>query len=238
MSTVIQAVRSTAINHGLLIKITVGTYPTTTTYTIANTYSPVTEAGLTYQALGHFLNISEIQNDLRATNNQLTVTMSGIPGDDPDPITGINHTPNYLALMLNQPIKGSRIEIYRAFFNVDTKQLLNPSGSDPQIFLRFSGYVSNFVVSEGNAQFSNDSTNMITIQCANVNAILEHQVSGRRTNPTDFPLETGMNRVPAIAATSFDFGKPYTASGSITGGSAGAGGAGGSGGGYANSEYS
>ena len=203
MTTTITAVQGTRINHGLLIRLTVNG----TVYRLANLYNPITWNGESYTALGHFLGISEIQEDLRATNNQLSVSISGIPS------TQVGE-PNYIGLILQQPVKGSRIQIYRAFFDPETRQLLAN-----QVFLRFNGYISNFTLAEGNNQFEKDSTNTITLQCANINAIIERRVVGRRTNPTDFGTDTGMYRVPIISNTSFDFGKPYVPAG--TGGGAG-----------------
>jgi hypothetical protein len=195
MTTTITAVQGTRINHGLLIRLNVNG----TIYRLANTYNPLTWNGESYTALGHFLGISEIQEDLRATNNSITVSLSGIPSD-------VSGEPNYIGLMLQEPIKGSRIQIYRAFFDPDTRQLLAN-----QVFLRFSGYVSTFTLAEGNNQFEKDSTNTITIQCANINAIIERRIGGRRTNAADFGTDTGMYRVTTIANRSFDFGKPYVA---------------------------
>ena len=202
MTTTITAVQGTRINHGLLIRLTVNG----TVYRLANSYNPVTWNSESYTALGNFLGISEIQEDLRATNNQITVSISGIP-------SGVVGEPNYIGLILQQPVKGSRIQIYRAFFDPDTRLLMAN-----QVYLRFNGYISNFTLAEGNNQFEKDSTNTITLQCANINAIIERRVVGRRTNPTDFGADTGMYRVPIISNTSFDFGKPYVPAG--TGGGA------------------
>lgn len=194
MSTTITAVQNTRIRHGLLIRIEING----TVYRVANTYNPITWNSESYTALGHFLGISEMQEDLRATNNSLSVTLSGIPAD-------VEGEPNYIGLMLQEPIKGSRIKIYRAFFDPDTGQLLSN-----QVFLRFSGYVSNFTLAEGNAQFEKTSTNTITLQCSNLNGIIERRISGRRTNEADFGSDTGMQNVVKISNRSFDFGKPYT----------------------------
>lgn len=194
MSTTITAVQGTRIRHGLLIRLDING----TIYRIANTYNPITWNGESYTALGHFLGITEIQEDLRATNNTISVTLSGIPSD-------VAGEPNYIGLMLQEPIKGSRIQIYRAFFDPDTGLLLNN-----QVFLRFSGYVSNFSLAEGNGQFEKSGVNTITLQCSNINGIIERRISGRRTNAKDFDTDTGMYRVVEISNRSFDFGKPYS----------------------------
>lgn len=178
-----------------------------TIYHISNLYSTLTWNGAEYQTMGSFLQITEMQNDLRATNQQLNISLSGIPtGDD---------TPNFLSIVLNSKIKGSRIQVYRAFFNGNT---FTPLG----VYQRYNGYVSNYSLSENWDQENRLVSNTISIQCSNVNAIMERQYSGRRTNPVDqerwYPGDTGMWRVKLLSDTQFDFGKPYTAPASTSGG--------------------
>jgi hypothetical protein len=175
-----------------LIDLTVNT----TTYYISNLYSTLSYDGNQYQTMGSFLNITEMQNDLRATNNQLTVSLSGIPvGDD---------TPNFLNIVLNSKVKGSRIQIYRAFFNPNTLTIQN-------VYQRYNGYVSNYSLGENWDQENRLVSNTISLQCSNINSIIERQYSGRRTNVGDqdkfFPGDTGMYRVKLLADTQFDFGK-------------------------------
>ena len=211
----IPAVSSTYVRHGVLIKLTVNG----TVYTIANTYGPIVYNGTTYQGLGHFLGMDQIQDDLRPTNNALQISLSGIPKTVGEAgLTGYN---SYVAFILDQKIKGSLVEVYRAFFDTTTNQLLTDSVS-----LRFSGYISNFSITDGMDLENKDNTKTVVITCSSVNGILERQISGRRTNPTDhralYPNDDSMDRVPIISNTAFDFGKPYVASG--TGGGAGSGG--------------
>ena len=211
MSNQIPAVTGTQIKHCLLIDITVNT----TTYYISNAYSPIVYNGHTYTQLGHFLGISELQGDLKVTNNQINLQLSGIPPDD--------GSPNYMSIALNSNLKGSAVRIYRAFFDVNTG-FYNPS----QVYLRFDGYVSNFSLNENWDQDNKMTSNAIGIQCSSVHAIMEKQYTGRRTNDTDqqawYPGDTGMSRVKSLSDVSFDFGRPYS------GGSSAAGGGGGSGG--------
>jgi len=194
MTTSITAVQGTHILHGLLIDLTVNG----TTYRIANSYNPVTWDGNQYTQLGHLLGLSEIQEDLRATNNALTVSLSGIPSD----VTG---EPSYMDIVLNSNVKGSLIKIYRAFFNTEDHYLVTSN-----VFLRFQGYVSNYSISENWDVDGKVMTNTIALQCSSNNALLERQYSGRRTNTDSFSTATdfGMYRVKAIANTAFDFGKP------------------------------
>lgn len=198
MTTNIPAVQESRIKHGLLVDITVNT----TTYRISNLYAPITYNGNTYTQLGHFMGTSDITDDLKATNNQITITLSGIPPDNSDP--------NYMSIVLNSNIKGSRVQIYRIFFDPTTYQI-----KDNTAYQRFNGYISNYALNENWDQDNKLVTNTISIQCSSVHAVMEKQYSGRRTNDSDqkywYPTDTGMYRVKIISDSSFDFGKPYVA---------------------------
>ena len=199
MTTSIPALNESSIKHCLLIDIVVNS---TTTYYISNAYSPIVFQGNNYTQLGNFMGMSEIQDDLKVTNNQISITLSGIPPDD--------GSPNYMNIVLNSNLKGSRIKIYRAFFDIDTGNYV-----PTQVYLRFSGYVSNYSLNENWDQDSKSTSNAIGIQCSSIHAIMEKKYTGRRTNDGDqqtlYPGDTGMYRVKSLADTQFDFGKPYTA---------------------------
>lgn len=210
MAIYIPAVNQNRVRHGVLIKLTVNSVD----YFIANTYGPITYQGDTYLGLGHFLGLDQIQDDLKPTNNQLQISLSGIPKEPVE--SGLGSYSSYVALILNQKIKGSSVKIYRAFFDLTTNELLAQSTS-----LRFSGYISNFSITDGIDQQERLNTKTVVISCSSTNSIFERRISGRRTNATDqrslYPEDTGMDRVAAISNTTFDFGKPY--SGGTGGGS-------------------
>lgn len=208
MTTIITPLQQPNIKHCLLIDLEVNE----TVYYISNAYAPVTYNGHTYTQLGHFMGIGDIQDDLKATNNQLSLTLSGIPPDD--------GSPNYMSVVLNSNLKGSKIRIYRAFFNVASGNY-----DATQVYLRFDGYISNYSLNENWDQDNLLVSNTIGIQCSNVHAIMEKQYGGRRTNDADqqywFPGDTGMYRVKTLSDSQFDFGKPYVAP--STGGGGGGG---------------
>ena len=212
MAISIPAVASARVRHGLLIKLVVNG----TDYFIANTYGPVTYQGDTYIGLGHFLGMDQIQDDLKVTNNGLQISLSGIPKTTGE--QGLGAYSSYVALILDQKIKGSLIRIYRVFFDVDTNQLLTDSVS-----MRFSGYISNYSITDGIDLEAKDNAKTVVITCSSVNSILERQITGRRTNQADqrslYPNDDSMDRVAIISNTAFDFGKPYTGGG--TGGGSG-----------------
>lgn len=192
MTTTITAVQGTRIKHGVLVRFNLDG----TIYRLANTYNPITYNGETYTPLGNFMGMNEIQDELRATNNRLSISISGIP-------SGVDGEPNYVSLMLTTKIKGSRVQVYRVFFNPDSNEILAN-----QVYLRFSGYISNYTLSEGSDPENLRGTNTITVDCSNIHGILENQVVGRKTNNTDFGADTGMYQVAIISGTNFDFGKP------------------------------
>ena len=211
----IPAVASARVKHGVLIRMLVNGND----YFIANTYGPITYNGYTYLGLGHFLGMNELQDDLRITTNQIQISLSGIP-KSPFPADQDILAPytSYVQMILGSKIKGSKIWIYRAFFDTTTNALLTSSVS-----LRFAGYVSNFSLTDGIDLDAKNNEITCVITCASVFGIIERKITGRRTNSTDhrffYPNDDSMDRVAVISNTSFDFGKPYTGSG--TGGGSG-----------------
>jgi hypothetical protein len=209
MAQTIQAVDNPAIEHGVLIDLTLPDPITNDPilYRISNCYTNVVYAGNTYTALGGFLQVTDIQGDLQSTNNEITLSLSAIPSD-------------YIESIMGREIKGGTMRIYRAFFDTATQQIKNISGTD-QIFLRFDGYITNFAIQEDIASYQTaDVTHTITVTASSILGILEGRVSGRRTNETSYQRafseqfitgaitsDPSMSRVVALKAASFDFGK-------------------------------
>ena len=208
----IPATTSTSILHAVIMDLLVDG----TTYTIANTYGPITYNGVEYVGLGHFLGMNEIQDDLKATTAQLQVSLSGIPKDAGE--AGLGSYASYIALILNTRLKGSRVRIYRVFFDTTTREILSSSVS-----LRFSGYVSNYTITDTGDPLSLTESYTCVLNLTSILGIIERRIAGRRTNTTDqknfYPTDTGMDRVNVISNTAFDFGRPYTGGG--TGGGSG-----------------
>lgn len=190
------------------------------TYYISNCYKEVVHNSKTYQALAGFLSVSEIQNNISNANDEVQVSLSAIP-------------PEYIAATLDTQIKGGEINIYRAFFDYRTQQVLTNG-----VYKRFTGVVSNFSVQEdlNAAGASPDVSHTITIIASSIMGVLENKVSGRRTNQEDYQrfwaelnnvnyaTDPSMNRVEALFNSSFDFGKPYKASAASSVGGGGGGG--------------
>lgn len=206
MSTTIPAVQQSAIEHGVLIDLTLDS----TTYYISNCYKNVIHNGNEYQALAGFLNTSDIQNNISNANDEIQISLSAIP-------------PNYIAATLGQPIKGGEVNVYRAFFDYQTQEVI--AGA---VYRRFTGIISNFSVQE-DVDFDGatpEVTHTITIIASSIMGVLENKISGRRTNKQDFeivwpeinnnPADPAMERVEALFNSSFDFGKKYVAQNAST----------------------
>jgi hypothetical protein len=206
MSTNIPAVQRSAIEHGVLIDLTLDEE----TYYISNCYKNVTHNGNEYLALAGFLNTSDIQNNISNANDEIQVSLSAIPS-------------TYIAATIGQPIKGGEVNIYRAFFDYETQEVITG-----EVYRRFTGIISNFSVQEDidTQATTPEVTHTITIIASSIMGVLENKISGRRTNKQDFeivwpelgnnPADPSMDRVEALFNSSFDFGKKYVANAAST----------------------
>jgi uncharacterized membrane protein YgcG len=197
--TTITQVNKRSIEHGVLIDLTLDG----TTYYISNCYKNITYGGNVYQALAGFLTVSEIQSNISNANDEIQISLSAIP-------------PTYIAAVLGQPIKGGELNIYRAFFDYTTQEVITG-----EIYKRFAGIISNYSVQEDIETLNQDIgvTHNITIIASSIMGVLENKYTGRRTNRQDFQIvyselgnsstDPSMDRVETLFNSSFDFGKPY-----------------------------
>lgn len=194
-------VDATNVKHCMLIDLTLDS----TTYYLSSAFKPITHGGNSYTELGAFLQISNIIEDIKTTNGDLNISLSGIPSEA-----------DYLSEVLNTPIKGGTVKLSRAFFEDDY------SVSPSNIFQRFSGIITNFAIEEQEDIIAGKLSTTITIQCASIVTILENKIAGQRTNPTDrnkfYAGDGTWNRVPELQNVAFDFGREYTNTGGGGGG--------------------
>jgi hypothetical protein len=180
------------------------------TYYIANTYKPYTVGSNTYDAVGALVGMTDIKDELRVSNGDVGVVFSGIPTDQ-----------DYISLVLNSKIKGAPIKISRGFIDADGDL------DGGVIYTRFNGIIQNYSIQESRQQFSKDVYHSVTLQCSNINAILENKIAGRKTNEKgmrdSYANDGSWDRVATLMNTAFEFGKGY---GDETTGSAGGGGGG------------
>ena len=173
----------------------------TTTYYVSNSWKAITYDGNTYTELGSFLAVGEFTEDIKTTNGDLSMVLTGIPAGN-------------VQTVMQNPVKGGVVKVFRAFFD-DNYTVTN-------VYPRYNGLITNYSISESVSLDQGDITNSVAISVASINTILENRVNGQRTTPEDrarlFPSDTTFARVPIINNTAFDFGKDYTGGGGYGGG--------------------
>ena len=203
------------VKHAMLIDLQLDA----NVYYISSAWKPVTYNSQTYTELGAFLNVSPFTEDIKTTNGDISLSLSGIPSNQ-----------NYLQEVLSTEIKGGEVTIYRAFFDD------NYGLSASNVFQRFKGIITNFAIEETENILQGELTSTIGISCASINTILDNKISGQRTAPTDrrkfFTNDQTFDRVPDLQNIQFDFGREYTGGGGYGGGGGGGRGGGRRGGGY------
>ena len=149
-----------------------------------------------YVGLGKLMSITSSTSELKASGNQVTITISGIPNTS-------------LYEIINSRLKGSKVSIYRSLFNPQTGAILDV---DNPLVGRFFGIVQNYSLTEDYSYEGRTSTNTISIICSSIIDVLDHTTKGRRTNPRDqklyYPTDLAMDRVPSLVGQYFDFGAP------------------------------
>lgn len=202
------------VKHALLVDLNL----TSNVYYLSTAWKPVTYNSNDYTELGAFLNVSNMTEDIKTTNGDISLSLTGIPSNE-----------DYMAQVLGTPIKGGEVTIYRAFFNDDY------SLDSGNVFQRFKGIITNFAIEETENILQGQLTSSIGITCASINTILENKIAGQRTAPTDrekyFTGDQTFKRVPELQNVQFDFGREYSGGGSYGGGGGGGRGGGRGGGG-------
>jgi hypothetical protein len=170
-----------SIQNNLFVKFTL---PDGTAFRISDLNAAYTLYDEEYLPTGDFLNITPTSSDLSNPQNDVTITLSGIPD-------------SRLTSFLRQKVKGTRIQIWR---------VITPKNAATIISGRFTGYIMHYAVNEEFDVQGRTSKNTISIVCATILTIMAKTTSGRKTNPVDFPTETSMNKVPTLVGAYFDFG--------------------------------
>lgn len=192
-----------------------------TTYYISDAYKPFTVDSNSYTELGAFLSISNLDDNLKTTNGDIQIGLSGIPSSS----TGSEV--NYLNIIMTEPVKGGNVTIKRAFYDTDTWALQS------NVYTRYKGIITNFNIADAFNFISKENDYSVTVSVASINGVLENLVVGQYTNPDSrkrfFPDDESFDRIPNIHNTPFDFGKEYTGGGGYGGDGGGGGGPGGGG---------
>lgn len=154
----------------------------------------ITHDGNTYTSIGNLLSVSSVPNELKPSKGELTIGLSGVPSGS-------------ISTIISQEIKGSKVWIYRGYFNSTTYSGIDLGGG-ANTLLHFKGIVTNYAISDDVDLGSGIATSTITLTCNSAVEILSSKVSGRRTNQADFPGVQDMSRVQALANSNFNFGAP------------------------------
>ena len=191
--TTIPEVASTVTNliNAEFVKLTIFNDYTNTnavsTYTFSSSYQKETIGGVEYLALGGLLQVGAQPKDLRVTEADTSISLSGIDG-------------NNINLVLSNKVKGSQIEILRGFYS-NTYVLGN-------VYPRFSGYVTNYSITEDRQD--QEDTFTVVVNASSFKSVLENRVAGRYTNKESWRSfnanDASMDNVYSIAGRFFDFG--------------------------------
>lgn len=191
-----------AIQSNLFVRIEVAEYKaaagdeySSEVIRVSDRLTSYTLNGEVYTGAGRLMSIGSTVSELRPSNGQLTLSLSGIPNSS-------------IFEIVNSKIKGCPVTIYRVIFDVATGLALNTEGNP---LTRFKGFVNNYTLVEEYDNQTRISNNMLTLTCASSVDVLANKYGGRKTNPDSmkkyYPLDLSMDRVPALEDTSFDFGR-------------------------------
>ena len=192
MTTAMAALSSPSIIQAEFIRL----ITSTTTYYFCNAAAPITVDSMTFSNLGSLLSISAIDRNIKASSADLAISLTGVDGTN-------------VATVLAANIKGSNIDVWRGFLDSNNQIITSPS---QQFFKRYTGIVSNCSITEDFNDQLRTRIATVGITCARFRTNLENRIQGVKTTPKAwnfiYAADTSMNRVPVIAATYFDFGKP------------------------------
>lgn len=152
--------------------------------------------GETYAALGQLVGITDSTSSIKATQGNMSITISGIPDSS-------------IAEVLAQKFKGSAVQVWRVLYDAATGTQLAISGNPAG---RFQGIVDNWSLEEDYEPGSTDVSNKIIFTCSSSVDVMVNKVNGRRTNSQDqkalYPGDLCFDRVVALRNSNFNFGAP------------------------------
>jgi hypothetical protein len=208
MTTPITAVQGNNISPITLIDLDLNG----NVYYLSSNYKAITHNSNSYTELGAFLNITDLRDELRHSEGDISITLSGIPSEA-----------DYLQTVMTEPIKGGNVTVYRAFVDATTQELI--SG---QVFTRMKGVITNFIIDEQLNFLTHENDYSVTVTVAGLTSVLSNMLRGQKTNPDErkriYSADKSFDRIPILFNTTFDFGKEYTTGGNYGGGPGGGGG--------------
>jgi hypothetical protein len=181
------------VTNAEFVKLTIyneyGNTANNNVYTFSSSYQTETIDGQVYSPLGGLLAVGVQQRDIRVTSADTSISLSGVDG-------------NNIYVVLNNKVRGSKLEITRGFY--DNNYVLTSNAH------RFTGIVTNYQISEERQDQDDNFT--VTLNASSFKSVLENRIAGRKTNSESWkeynPTDTSMDRVPSLSDRPFDFGKP------------------------------
>lgn len=182
----------TQINNAEFVKVVIfneyGNLANTTTLTFSSSYQEETINGTVYTPLGGLLQVGAQNRNLRVTQGDTTISLSGIDG-------------NNIVTVLGSKIRGSEVEIFRGFYDNN----MNLTNAYP----RFAGIITTYAITEEREGNQDDFT--VSVGASSYKTVLENRIAGRKTNKESWQFfnntDTSMNQVYAISGVQFDFGQ-------------------------------
>lgn len=149
-----------------------------------------------FSGVGQLVQVGNAARDIKSTANETTFSLVGID-------TAM------LGWVLGQEVKGSKIEAWHGFFDVNGA--LITSGGTGGLYKFFTGYINSFSISEQWMEEVRMMTGIIQVSASSIQLILQNRVVGRYTNNNSWqffaPYDTSMNRVAVITNINYQFGK-------------------------------
>ena len=158
---------------------------------LTNHYQDITFDSNVYTASGSMLGIGQYQENIEATNDALQVSLSAIDSA-------------VFAAVLDNPVAGSTVKIYKAFLDEDLGTLIG----DP--YLVWSGIANSYSIDDNYEHSSSDTVN-ISLSCKSLLSTLMERQSGLYTSMPSYqfkyPTDYSMEFVAGLSDRSFNFGK-------------------------------
>lgn len=182
---------ATQINSAEFIKLVIyndyNNTANTSTYTFSSAYREETFGNTTYTPLGGLLSVGSQTRDLRVTQGDTSIALSGVDG-------------NNIFVVLDSKIRGSEVTIYRGFY--DANMVL------ANTYQRFTGIVTNYAINEDRTD--RDDTFTVSVSASSYKTVLENRIAGRKTNKESWRFfnssDSAMDQVYSITGVTFDFG--------------------------------
>jgi hypothetical protein len=180
------------INNAEFVKLTIfneyGNTANTTVLTFSSSYQEETINGVVYTPLGGLLAVGAQNRNLRVTQGDTVISLSGIDG-------------NNIYTVLATKIRGSEVEVLRGFYDVNMV-LTNT-------YPRFTGIVTTYGITEDREGLDDNFT--VSVGASSYKTVLENRIAGRKTNTESWKFfdssDTSMDQVYSISGVSFDFGQ-------------------------------